>query len=89
MQAVVTKPLPQLETWCIYVQRQFNTRIVLAAKAGLQNDHTLLTELVSHTASLVLYYSVCVLKCFFSISLHVCSVEGTPATAVCHGSRTG
>jgi hypothetical protein len=43
-QPSAVKPIPDLETWCLYVQRQFNTVIVLVAKAGLQKDHTLITN---------------------------------------------
>ena len=47
VQPSAVKPIPDLETWCLYVQRQFNTVIVLVAKAGLQKDHTLITNTVS------------------------------------------
>ena len=46
MQPLAAQPAPPLETWCIYVQRQFNTLIVLVAKAGLHDNHSLLTQLV-------------------------------------------
>ena len=46
LQAPAAMPAPSLETWCIYVQRQFNTLIVLVAKVGLQSNHSLLTQLV-------------------------------------------
>ena len=49
MQPLAAQPAPPLETWCIYVQRQFNTLIVLVAKAGLQDNHSLLTQLVRLT----------------------------------------
>ena len=47
VQVPTVKPVPDRETWCLYVQRQFNTVIVLVARAGLQKDHTLLTNTVS------------------------------------------